>query len=94
MTDTIPAGVSYVGNAWASSGSCSDEGGIIGWSGSVQGGVPVTITFGVRIGEPFTQPYGIRNTALVNDGSGHLRPLEVAVIVNGYGTYLPISVAP
>lgn len=90
MTDTLPSGVSYLGNLWASSGSYADIGGVITWNGSVSARQPVTITFGVTIGLGIVQPTYIGNVALIDDGAGNLWQRSAAVIVNGYAIYLPL----
>lgn len=90
VTDTLPSGVSYLGNLWASSGSYADSGGVITWSGSVTARQPVTITFGVTVDLGITQPTYIGNIALIDDGVGTLWQRSAAVVVNGHAVYLPL----
>jgi uncharacterized repeat protein (TIGR01451 family) len=90
LTDTLPVEVDYLGNLWASSGSYGESGGVITWAGSVSGGVPVTITFGVSVKSHVTAPQAIQNTAFVDDGQCNLWQRQATVIANGLPAYLPI----
>lgn len=90
VTDTLPSGVHYLGNLWASSGTYADTGGVITWNGSVSARQPVTITFGVTVGLGIVQPTYIGNVALIDDGVGNLWQRSAGVVVNGYAVYLPL----
>jgi len=90
VTDTLPSGVFYLGNLWASSGSYADTGGVITWSGGVTARQPVTITFGVTVGLGIIQPTYIGNIALIDDGVGTLWERSAGVVVNGFAIYLPL----
>ena len=90
VTDTLPSGVYYLDDLWASSGSYADTGGVITWSGSVTARQPVTITFGVTVGLDILEPTYIGNVALLDDGLGNLLQRSAGVIVNGYAVYLPL----
>jgi len=90
VTDTLPSGVHYLGDLWASSGSYADTGGAITWRGSVTARQPVTITFGVTVGLDFVEPTYIGSVALIDDGVGNVWQRSAAVIVNGYAVYLPL----
>ncbi len=90
VTDTLPAGLNYAGGLSASSGSASQNGGTITWNGSVLPGTPVTISFRVTVATSVVGPRFIQNTALINDGIGHVWSKQAAVVANGYGTYFPL----
>jgi uncharacterized repeat protein (TIGR01451 family) len=90
VTDTLPAGVNYGGDLWASSGSYGEGGGVITWAGTVTAAVPVTITFGVTVSERVTTPQAIVNRALIDDGLGKVWARQATVVANGYATHLPV----
>jgi uncharacterized repeat protein (TIGR01451 family) len=92
VTDTLAAEVSYLGNAWASSGSYGEAGGVITWTGTVDTAVPVTITFGATVSPQITTPHVIPNTVLIDDGLGNVWQRQPLAIANGYATYLPLVV--
>ena len=69
MVDPVPANTTYVpGSATASSGTVSEAGGQINWSGSVAVGVPVTVTFRVTVNAPLANGTVIVNTANIYEG--------------------------
>jgi uncharacterized repeat protein (TIGR01451 family) len=90
ITDTLPAEVQYLGNLWASAGTGLYAGGTITWTGSVPPDTPVTIGFNVAVSTSITSPRLVINTALIDDGFGHIWPRTAAVIANGYALYLPV----
>jgi len=89
VTNTLPSGVYYLGNLWASSGSYADTGGVITWSGGVKA-QSVTITFGVTVDPGIIQPTYIGSVALIDDGVGNVWQRTAGVVVNGYAVYLPL----
>ncbi len=89
VTDTLPAELHYAGGLWASAGSASQVGGTVTWSGSVLTGVPVTLTFSATVDSGITEPHFIRNTALIDDGMGHVWEKYGSVVANGHGIYFP-----
>lgn len=90
VTDTLPTGVNYLGNLWASSGAYGESGGVITWTGTVSGDGPVTIRYGVTVNSSLADPTVLVNTALIDDGRGSVLSRQALVIVNGLATYLPI----
>jgi uncharacterized repeat protein (TIGR01451 family) len=90
VTDTLPAGVTYLGNLWASSGTYGQSGGVITWMGTVTGGVPITIRYRGTVNPLLTDPTVLASSALINDGRGHVLPRQALAIVNGLATYLPV----
>jgi len=89
VTDTLSVDVSYLGDLWASSGIYSETGGVITWSGNVGPLTPVTITFSAAVGGHVTTPLALFNTALIDDGLGHVLTRQAVAIANGFGVYLP-----
>jgi hypothetical protein len=49
----------------------------------------VTISFGVEVKEEITTAQAIVNTALLDDGQGHILQVQATAVVNGNGIYLP-----
>jgi hypothetical protein len=62
---------------------------VITWTGAVQAGAPVTITFGVTLNASLTPPAVVVNTAVIDDGAGHTWQRQVGVIAGGTAIYLP-----
>ena len=89
LTDTLPSGMAYDGNLWASSGQVSYNGGTVTWSGEVSPAAPVTVRFDVTIDDQITGKQAIINTASLNDGQGNVLQRQAVVIVNGALIYLP-----
>ena len=94
VTDTLPVELQVLGDLWASAGSYGASVGpgptVITWTGTVQDGQPVTITYGVTISQGINGPTAVLNRALVDDGQGLVWELEAAVIVNGYAVLMPL----
>lgn len=90
VSDTLPAEVHYLGTLAASAGSYGYENGVITWTGTVDGGEPVTITYGVTIGLHISLPLSIVNNARIDDGRGIIWDRQAVVIVGGYAFYLPL----
>ncbi|MFL7791194.1 MAG: FG-GAP-like repeat-containing protein [Anaerolineae bacterium] len=90
VTSTLPAEVNYLGDLWASSGSCGEASGVITWTGAVVAGVPVTITYGATVGGGITDPTAIVNPVLIDDGQGNVHEYSAVAIANGLSVYLPL----
>jgi uncharacterized repeat protein (TIGR01451 family) len=90
LTSTLPAGVTYQGDVAATSGSVSESGGVITWEGEVSADAPVTITYSTQIDAGITDPTVLINPVLIADGLGNILERQATVIVNGFGTYLPL----
>jgi len=90
VTSTLPANVTYQGDLWASAGGVSESGGVITWAGAVDAGNPVTITYSAQVDAGLTDPTVLVNPVLIADGLGHVLERKTTVIVNGFGTYLPV----
>jgi len=78
MADTLPPLLTYVGSSLtATSGSCGYSSGVITWTGSVNAGEAVTITFGATVAE--TPPMGpIVNSAVISGGGEIITRTAVA----------------
>jgi uncharacterized repeat protein (TIGR01451 family) len=90
VTDTLPAEVNYLGNLWASSGTYGESGGVITWTGTVTGGVPVTIRYRGTVNPSLTDPTVLASSALINDGRGNVLSRQALAIANGLAVYLPV----
>ncbi len=90
VTDTLPAEVTYAGKLWASAGSYGQAGGVISWTGTVQPGQPVAITFEVTASQQLTEPTLVANQAVIDDGQGQILYRQATIVVNGYATHLPL----
>lgn len=91
MTDTLPSGVAFAGNLTASLGTASESSGVITWQGVVSAADPVTIQFDALVSAAISEPQAIVNTAVINDGEGHILQREAMIIVNGHTVYLPLA---
>jgi hypothetical protein len=90
VTSTLPAQVTYQGDAWASSGSVSASGGIITWTGEVSEDGSVTITYSAQVDSGLTQPTVLVNTVQISDGQGTVWERQAVAVANGFGVYLPL----
>jgi uncharacterized repeat protein (TIGR01451 family) len=91
MTDTLPSNAYLViDSIAASSGSWGLEGNVLTWSGAVSSSLKVTLTYVMTTSSALTLPTPILNTALIDDGLGHLITRSAGVVLNGYRVYLPI----
>lgn len=87
LIDPIPAHTSYVtDSAWASDGSpVTLTEGHLHWSGQVMSGTPVIVTFAVAVTGQLSAGDLIINVAYLDDGMGHVMPLEARSTYNpGY----------
>ncbi len=95
LTDTLPSFTRYISDSLTSSAEPAvyvadlGENGSILWNGAVSLATPVSITFQVELlsDDPANLP--IRNTALIDDGWGHL--YERVVFAPSHDIYLPLS---
>jgi uncharacterized repeat protein (TIGR01451 family) len=90
LTDTLPAGLTYLGGLAASSGSFGEAGGVITWTGSVPVGASVTISFKAQLDASPVTPYRVTNAVQLNDGLGIILERQAAAVVNGLAFYLPL----
>jgi uncharacterized repeat protein (TIGR01451 family) len=90
ITSTLPAEVTTLDDLWASSGSYGEAGGVITWTGAVTAGVPITITYSATVDGGLTDPTGIVNPVLLDDGQGNVDEHLAVAIANGLTVYLPL----
>jgi uncharacterized repeat protein (TIGR01451 family) len=90
VTDTIPLEVHYLGDLWASAGSYGEAGGVVTWTGTVETGEPIIITYGVTVSLEVATSQVIASTALIDDGRDNVLEREASVIVNGYMAFVPV----
>ena len=88
MTDVIPFGVSYVpGSATAGAVYVPGPPARVSWSGTLDPGLPVVVTFRVRVVEPETLgPYPILNEARI----GNTWSNPVTIYSTRHLMYLPL----
>ncbi len=63
---------------------------MITWTGAVEAGTPVTLTYSAILSEGLTAPTAIIHPVLIDDGQGNVEELQAISIVNGYPLYLPV----
>lgn len=90
VTSTLPVEVASLGNLQALSGSCGEAGGVITWTGTVTGGVPITITYGATVDGSLTHSTALVNPIVLDDGLGNVWEKSAVVIVHGSPVYLSI----
>jgi len=90
VTSTLPDGVTYQGDLWASSGSGTESGDVITWKGEVASADPVTITYSAKVNAEITEPTLLVNAVLIDDGLGNIIQRNASVIANGTAVYMPL----
>jgi uncharacterized repeat protein (TIGR01451 family) len=91
MTDTLPVKINYSGSLAASSGNPAYASGRVTWTGSLSSAQPVVITFRVTVDNTILTPLIITNTALIDDGLGHVLERSATIIPFGRVLFLPIA---
>ena len=89
VTDTLPPELTYAGNLAVTSGSASQAGGTITWSGSVDYWTPVIISFDATLSSQISGPEAVVNTIQINPGSGSPIIRQATVVVNGLKLFFP-----
>ncbi len=93
LTDTLPTGMQYQGNLWASSGTPNFNAGNITWHGAVSSDAPVTITFSANVTvQTIAIPTTFSNTVRINDGQGNVLKRSVSAVIYGRRIYLPLAI--
>jgi uncharacterized repeat protein (TIGR01451 family) len=92
LSNVLPPQLAYAGNLSASSGAAAYAAGQITWSGSVEAGTPVFITYDAAVDAGLSAPTLIVNEADVDDGEGEVLHLAAAIVANGEASYLPLLV--
>lgn len=90
LTDTVPAGLSYVGGSLTATLGAPDDGDppTLRWSGAMSHTPAVTLTYAVTVAE--TAPRLISNTVTVDAGAAGLLTRSATIVANGYAVYLPV----
>lgn len=90
LVNPIPDHATYIPNSLSISGGGTgmEEGGVIAWTGSVNVGSPVTITYGVTVTSSFAG-FTITNRADVHDDYGNPLELTAHTLVPLYGYHFP-----
>ncbi len=90
-SDSLPAGMVYLGNLQASSGSAAYASGVVTWVGDVTSAAPVTIRFDATPGASVITPTAITNTVSIEDGLGGTLLRQATVVANGMQVYIPVT---
>lgn len=80
-----------MGDLWASAGSYGEAAGVITWTGTVEVGQPVTITFGATVDAALTLPTTIANEAVIVGGAEGTLSRRATTLVNPNVTRLPLG---
>ena len=92
-TDTVPAGTSFnAGSLSVSGGACSESDGLITWTGAVNAGAAVTITYAVTLDIGLTKGVLITNTVTIDDGVVPAFSRSAVTVANPYQVYLPMTI--
>ncbi len=89
LSNVLPPQLEYAGNLQASSGAASYAGGAVSWTGSVEAGNPVVISYDATVDPALVTAGVITNQAEVEDGAGQSWPLSATIAVNSQSGYLP-----
>jgi uncharacterized repeat protein (TIGR01451 family) len=90
VTDTLPISLTYIGNSLtATGGSYGYTNSVITWTGSVNAGGAVTITFGATVSQTAPSGTSITNSAVIS-GGGEIITCTATVAVEPLWVYLPI----
>ncbi|HEY1013243.1 MAG TPA: right-handed parallel beta-helix repeat-containing protein [Herpetosiphonaceae bacterium] len=91
LSDTIPAGLSYVPGSLRATSGTVDAGAapLLRWSGALGSAEPVVVQYRVTVTASAVQP--IRNLASVAAGPEAAVRLESLIIANGSRHYLPLA---
>lgn len=92
LTDTIPAGLSYIaGSLTASSGTPDDSTApVLRWNGSLDDVTTVLLTYATRVTVPAGNQPLVQNTVTIHSEATGLLARSATVIPNGYSCYLPV----
>jgi uncharacterized repeat protein (TIGR01451 family) len=91
VTDTLPLELTYVGDLWASAGSYGEAGGVVTWTGTVDVGQPVAITFGATVSGSIAAPTVVVNEAVITGGAEGALSRRATTLVNPLETHLPLG---
>jgi uncharacterized repeat protein (TIGR01451 family) len=90
VTDSLPTLVTYVDNSLtATAGSYGYDTGVVTWTGTVNAGEGVTITFGAMVSEAIPRGISIPNASTIR-GGGEVITRTATVIIPPSLVYLPM----
>jgi uncharacterized repeat protein (TIGR01451 family) len=89
MTDTIPAGLTYVAESLTATGGTPDDSlaPMLRWSGDLAASAAVTVSYIISVAEPNAR--AIENTVAIRPGSNVVLERSAAIVANGRVVYLP-----
>ena len=92
LTDTVPAGLSYVPGSLVATLGTPDESDApaLHWSGSLSDTRTVTVTYAVAVTTPASTTQCIVNTVTVSTNLVGVLTRTATIIANGYTIHLPI----
>ncbi len=96
ITDTLPTELTIISNTLSSSsgGSFGTSGQLITWTGSINNGTQVTLSFDAVLTDTVTDGTVITNTAAITGSGTLLTDTAVFTVLTEYKTYLPIIFKP
>jgi len=90
VTDTLPVSLDYIDHSLiASSGSSGYQSSVITWTGTVNAGGPVTITYGATVDPGASLNTTITNSAVVS-GGGEIVTRTALVYISPANVYVPL----
>jgi uncharacterized repeat protein (TIGR01451 family) len=94
LTDTVPAGLSYIPNTLTASLGTPDDSAAptLRWSGVLSDTAVVTLTYGTTVTVPDDMAQYISNTVTINAEPIGVISRMAGIIVNGQATHVPIIV--
>jgi uncharacterized repeat protein (TIGR01451 family) len=90
VTSTLLNGVTYQGDAAATSGNVTVSGDVITWTGKVFTAKPVIITYSAIVDTGISVPKLLVNTIQFDDGLGNIFNQNAIAIVNGIAIFTPL----
>jgi len=90
LTNTLPVTLQFTGQLTATSGAASYSGGVVFWSGEVNGRKPVRIQYEASMESSLATPAIILNQVWIDDRIHPVFRRFVQVIAGGFACYLPL----
>jgi uncharacterized repeat protein (TIGR01451 family) len=92
IISTLPKGVTYQGDATATSGEVTVSGDVITWSGEVLTAIPIKINYSAVVDSGISIPKLLINTIQFDDGLGNVFNRNASAIVNGLAIFTPLII--
>jgi uncharacterized repeat protein (TIGR01451 family) len=89
-TDTLPPGLSFAGDLQSSSGTATQDGGVVSWQGALLTSQEVSISFDATLDASLTGYHAIHNQMRIDSGAGQALTLQADVFVNAVPVFLPV----